>query len=94
MLRILYSTTCLPARLKALRQQYKLPTSFLAEYLDVSLRAYQFYESGKRTPLLRDLVMLADFYSISTDELIGREWPPSKPIPTPDKWVYDAMSQD
>ena len=88
----LLSTMDLPQRLQELRLQYSIPTSFMASFLGVSLRAYQYYENGKRTPSLRDLVALADFYCVSMDSLIGRKWPNDKITLTPDLWVYKAMA--
>lgn len=44
----------------------------LAELLNQSLRAYQYYESGHHVPEFPNLVLLADFYDVSMDYLIGR----------------------
>lgn len=41
----------------------------------MSLRAYQNYERGLREPKMTALIALADFYDISLDELVCREWP-------------------
>ena len=41
----------------------------------MSLRAYQNYERGLREPKMTALVALADFYGISLDELVCRDWP-------------------
>lgn len=41
----------------------------------MSLRAYQNYEWGLREPKMAALVALADFYNISLDELVCRDWP-------------------
>mgnify|MGYP001063571856 FL=1 len=44
----------------------------LAELLNQSLRAYQYYESCEHIPEFPNLVLLADFYDVSMDYLIGR----------------------
>lgn len=45
-----------------------------AEYLGVNIRTYQYYEEGKNEPAISTLVQLADFFQVSLDELVGREW--------------------
>ena len=49
-----------------------------AEGCKMSLRGYQNYERGEREPSMTKLVVLADFYEVSIDELVCREWPPAK----------------
>lgn len=58
-----------------LRLGHGLTQGALVEKLDISLRAYVNYERGLRTPPLPTLIALADFYDISLDELVGRDWP-------------------
>ena len=59
-------------RLKDLRKQKKVGQNEVAELLGVSLRSYQFYESGEYDPSLPNLVVLADYFQVSTDYLLGR----------------------
>ena len=59
-------------RLKDLRKQKKVGQKEVAELLGVSLRSYQFYESGEYDPSLPNLVALADYFQVSTDYLLGR----------------------
>ena len=59
-------------RLKDLRKQKKVGQKEVAELLGVSLRSYQFYESGEYDPSLPNLVVLADYFQVSTDYLQGR----------------------
>ena len=59
-------------RLKDLRKQKKVGQKEVAELLGVSLRSYQFYESGEYDPSLPNLVVLADYFQVSTDYLLGR----------------------
>lgn len=45
-----------------------------AECLGLNLRTYQYYEEGRSEPNILSLVKLADFFGVSLDELVGREW--------------------
>lgn len=42
----------------------------------ISYNTYQNYEAGKRMPPAETLLILADFYGVSTDYLLGRELAP------------------
>ena len=44
----------------------------LAELLNQSLRAYQYYEAGSRHTEYDHLLALADFFDVSLDYLVGR----------------------
>ena len=46
----------------------------------INFSTYQNYETGKRLPTAEILMKLADFYSVTTDCLLGRE-PVSDPLP-------------
>ena len=59
-------------RLKELRKQKQAGQKEVAELLGVSLRSYQFYESGEYDPSLLNLIALADYFQVSTDYLLGR----------------------
>lgn len=62
-------------RLHELRKENGLTAQYMADKLGLSLRAYQFYESGKREPSLTTLVKIADILMVSTDYLLCRdEW--------------------
>ena len=58
--------------MKALRKERKVSQKELAEYLGISIRGYQFYESGAYDPSLPNLIVLADYFQVSTDYLLGR----------------------
>ena len=45
-----------------------------AEYLGLNIRTYQYYEGGQNEPNISTLVKLADFFMVSLDELVGRDW--------------------
>ena len=59
-------------RLKELRKEHKKTQKEVAQYLEVGLRAYQFYESATNYPNIPGLIKLADFFDVSTDYLLGR----------------------
>ena len=56
-----------------LRKEKGIKQPDLAKQLGISLRAYQYYESGEREPTLSTLIALADFYDLSLDELVCRQ---------------------
>ena len=62
----------LTERLKLLRKEQRVYQRELAEYLGVSVRTYQFYESGHNEPNIKSLIALADFYGVTIDYLVGR----------------------
>lgn len=45
----------------------------MADFLGLKLRVYQYYESGDRKPILENLIILADFFDVSLDYLVGRK---------------------
>lgn len=59
-------------RLKILRLEKSIKQIDLAQSVDMSLRAYQYYENGNREPTLSKLVAIADFFDVSIDYLVGR----------------------
>lgn len=59
-------------RLKTLRGELNIPQKELAERLGVTVRAYRYYEEGKRYPDFQGLLTLADCFQVSLDYLVGR----------------------
>lgn len=59
-------------RLREMRMLRSLTQQQAADFLLISLNAYQKYEQGTRNPSPEALVKLADFYETSTDYLLGR----------------------
>ena len=59
-------------RLKELRTERKIPQKEQAERLGVTVRAYPYYEEGKRYPDFQGLLTLADCFQVSLDYLVGR----------------------
>ncbi len=59
-------------RLRLLRTENKLTHKVCAKELQISARAYAYYEAGERDPQLSVAARIADFYGVSLDYLAGR----------------------
>ena len=59
-------------RLKELRTSRNITQTSISEFLGITLRAYQYYESGHRYPDFQGLLALADYFEVSIDYLVGR----------------------
>ena len=59
-------------RLKLLRKEKHLTQVQLAEFLQQTPRAYQYYEAGTNMPEFPNLVTLANFFDVSLDYLVVR----------------------
>ncbi len=70
----------LSKKLKLLRQQHKLSQSEVARRIEVSSSAVSAYEAEEITPSLETLVRLANLYHVSTDYLLGVNYPRDKAI--------------
>ncbi len=62
-------------RLKYQRENFGCTQKQMAELIGIAPRSYQRYESGEREPNIETLVQIADFFKISLDDLIGRNFP-------------------
>lgn len=62
----------LPTMLKILRTESNLTQTEIAKKINVSQRAYSFYEKGEREPSIETLIKLAEYYKIPLDVLVGR----------------------
>lgn len=60
--------------LKAQRVMNELSQSALAKATGISQPKISYYESGKHLPLIDDCIKLADYYGVSLDELVGRDF--------------------
>ena len=58
-------------RLKELRDAKNLKQKDVADGSDITVRAYQYYESGKQEPSMVKLKNLAVFFNVSIDYLVG-----------------------
>lgn len=59
-------------RLKLLRGSHKKEQKDIADLLGISVRSIRFYESGKNEPSISRLILLADYFDVSIDYLVGR----------------------
>lgn len=62
-------------KLKSLRLMMCCTQAQMAEFLGVTVRGYRNYELGAREPELSILIKLADYFNVSLDELVGRNFP-------------------
>lgn len=59
-------------RLRDLREDKDMSQTQIAELLFTSQTVYSRYERGVRTIPVEHLLILADFYRVSTDYILGR----------------------
>lgn len=62
-------------RLKELRQRNKLTQVELAKALSIGVVTYNRYELGLREPDIETMKILANYFHVSVDYLIGNEQP-------------------
>jgi len=59
--------------LKELRRQHNVTAKTVAEAVGILPDTYRSYETGRREPNLKTLVLIADYFKVTTDYLLGRE---------------------
>lgn len=64
--------------LKDLRGKMRISQRTLAKKLGIQPTAVSAYERGEKLPTAEKLIKIADFFDVSTDELLGREQKPVK----------------
>lgn len=67
-------------RMLSLRKNIKKSQAEVAEYLGLTVAAYQNYETGRREANYETLSKLADFYGVTTDYLLGRSNEKPEPL--------------
>jgi len=65
-------------RLKELRASKNAVRKDIADHLEITVRAYQHYETGTRFPDFKGINRLADYFDVSTDYLLGRSDNPQR----------------
>lgn len=75
----------LTKRLKSLRESKQLTQQELADKLNLSRVRYNNYETGKRSPDYDTLQVIANFYDVSIDYLLGNTDNPNSEITLTDK---------
>lgn len=71
--------------LKELRKLNNKTQEEIAEILDMSAVGYSHYELEKREPSIETLIKLADYYDVSLDYLVGRQYANEVGYLTPDQ---------
>lgn len=61
-------------KLKELRKQQNKSQAEISEYLQVARTTYQGYELEHNEPTIETLIKLADFYNVTLDYLVGRNF--------------------
>lgn len=70
--------TTLGERIRELRKTNNLNRDKLGEILNLSPRVITFYETNDRTPSVKVLIDLADYFDVSLDYLVGRSDDPTR----------------
>ena len=60
-------------RLRDLHEDRDMTQAQVASLLGIDQRVYSNYETGKREIPLRHLIVLADYYHVTVDYLLGRD---------------------
>ena len=60
-----------PERLKNLREEKRLSQSQLAKALNLSQAAISFWEDGLRVPNAQIIILLAQYFEVTSDYLLG-----------------------
>lgn len=60
--------------LQDLREDRDISRKELAAYLNISLSTLGMYEQGRREPNIEMLIKIADFFNVSLDFLVGRDF--------------------
>ena len=60
-------------RLLELRKKKEVTQAVIAKMLKITPQTYSLYETGKHQMNYETLCLLADFYEVSTDYLLGRQ---------------------
>lgn len=61
--------------LKEHRESLGLTQTALAKATGLSQQKISYYETGKHSPSIDDCIILADYYGITLDKLVGRNNP-------------------
>lgn len=62
-----------PKKLQSMRERRRLSRQMLADLCGLTRSAIARYERGERFPTIENLVVLADFFGTSIDDLVGRK---------------------
>lgn len=59
-------------KIKTLRINQNMTQKDIADFLQMTVNAYQKYEYGKREPNMETFIALANLFNVSIDFLVGR----------------------
>ena len=59
---------------RKIRKYYKKTQQQVADYIGINRVAYTNYENDKREPDIKTLIKIADYFSVTLDELVGRSF--------------------
>lgn len=59
-------------RLRVLRAEQNITQVKLASDINMSQKSYNAIENGRATPSLQTLLLIADYFNVSMDYLLGR----------------------
>lgn len=59
--------------LKELRKEKNVTQIEIAKALNISQKAYSYYERGEREPSIGILISLANFFNVTIDYMLGQE---------------------
>ena len=76
---------------RRLRKQKNLTQSEIAEVFDVAQSTITSWELGTRNPDIETLLKIADYFCVSTDELLGKRIPENE---EKDIWEYRRAMMD
>lgn len=76
---------------RRLRKQRNLTQSEIAEVFDVAQSTITSWELGTRNPDIETLLKIADYFCVSTDELLGKRIPENE---EKDIWEYRRAMMD
>lgn len=65
-------------KLRELRIKKGVSQQDMADFLNVKRPTYTRYESGTNEPDLKTVILLADYFGVTIDYLLGREMPPKE----------------
>ncbi|MBQ7759704.1 MAG: helix-turn-helix transcriptional regulator [Acidaminococcaceae bacterium] len=60
--------------LQDLREDRDISRKEMASYLNISLSTLGMYEQGRREPNIEMLIRIADYFNVSLDFLVGRDF--------------------
>ncbi|WP_101698148.1 helix-turn-helix domain-containing protein [Clostridium minihomine] len=91
--------------LRTLREKCGYTQQHLANVLSIDRSTYSYYESGKTTPDISSLILLANIFSVSLQDLLGQEEispilndssvkPSSKRVTDNNSHIYDLKKEE